>query len=81
MKEIKKANLSADNSEVVTMTFDDNPNIPTANYNDATASKIEQAIQNKLKKEKMQKLLEQELKEDAVKAEDPFAMKFSFKGM
>jgi hypothetical protein len=68
--------------DVVSMEFDDNPNIPTANYNEETANKIQEAIKKKMRAEKLKKMIDAELKQnDRPESEESIGFAFSFKGM
>lgn len=81
MAELKKTPFNTINDDIISMEFDTNPNIPTANYSDETALKIQEAIKNKMKAEKLKKLIDAELKQEKKKESDDFAFNFSFKSM
>lgn len=82
MADRKKTPINSVNEEIISMEFDENPNIPTANYSEETAKRIEQAIIKKMRAEKLKRLIETELKNDK-KIEDgeSIGFEFSFKGM
>lgn len=81
MAELKKTPFKTVNEEVVSMEFDGNPNIPTANYSEETAERIQEAIKKKMRAEKLKKMIETELKNDKKKEANEMAFSFSFKGM
>jgi len=83
MAELKKVPLNSVNEEVISMEFDENPNIPTANYSEETGELIQEAIKKKLRAEKLKKMIETELKhEEKSKAGgDSTGLAFTFKGM
>lgn len=81
MAEMKKVPFSSVQDEsVISMSFDENPNIPTANYSEATLTKINEVIAKKMRAEKIKKMIEAELKTETKKEEDPF-LAFSFSSM
>lgn len=80
MAELKKIPFSAVTDDVITMSFAENPNIPTANYSDETLKKINDKLQKTMKAEKLAKMIEQELKTDK-KTDEIEGFSFSFKGM
>ena len=81
MAELKKTAFDTINDEIISMEFDVNPNIPTANYSEETASKIQDAIRNKMRAEKLKKMIETELAQTKKKENEDFAFNFSFKSM
>ncbi len=83
MAELKKTPISTINEEIISMEFNGNPNIPTANYSEATAIKIQAAIAKKLRAEKLKKMLEQELKVETKSASgtETMGLDFTFKSM
>lgn len=81
MAEIKKVPFSSVQDEsVISMSFDENPNIPTANYSEETLVKINAVIAKKIRAEKIKKMIETELKAETKKEEDPF-LAFNFNSM
>ena len=58
MAELKKTQFSNVNDEIISMEFDNNPNIPTANYSEETAIKIQETIKKKMRAEKLKKMIE-----------------------
>jgi len=81
MANLKKQPFNQVKDEVISMTFEENPNIPTANYSEETLKKIEESIRKKQRAEKLKKLIEQELKIDKKSDEDDMSFAFTFKGM
>ena len=81
MTNLKKQPFNQVDDEVISMTFDDNPNIPTANYSEETLKNIQETIRKKRRAEKIKKMIEQELKTDKKTEEDEMAFSFSFKSM
>jgi hypothetical protein len=77
MAELKKTPIRSVNEDIISMEFDVNPNIPTANYSNETAERIQQAIVKKLRAEKLKKMIESELKQDT-KVLDGESLGFSF---
>lgn len=70
------------NEDIISMEFDGNPNIPTANYSEETSKRIQLAIVKKMRAEKLKKLIETELKpEKADNSTDSIGFEFTFKGM
>jgi len=81
MAEMKKVPFSSIQDEsIISMSFDENPNIPTANYSDDTLTKINEVIARKMRAEKIKKMIETELKTETKKDEDPF-LAFNFNSM
>ncbi len=81
MAELKKTPFGNVNDEIISMEFDTNPNIPTANYSEETALKIQEVIRNKMRADKLKKMIESELKQEKKKETEDFAFNFSFKSM
>ena len=82
MAERKKTPISTVNEDIISMEFDENPNIPTANYNEDTASRIQIAIVKKKKAEKLKKMIENELKNEKKEIEgETMGMGFTFNSM
>lgn len=83
MATLKKTPLNSVNEDIISMEFDENPNIPTANYSEETSDRIHAAIAKKMRAEKLKKLIEQELKDDKKPSSDgeDIGLSFSFKGM
>ena len=82
MAELKKVPMSsvADES-VISMSFDENPNIPTANYSDDTLGKIQEVIAKKMRAEKIKKMIETELKDEKKIEGNDLAFSFNFNSM
>ena len=82
MAERKKTPISTVNEDIISMEFDENPNIPTANYSDETAARIREAIAKKMKAEKLKKMIEMELKNEVKPTDgESIGMAFSFSSM
>lgn len=82
MAELKRIPISSINEDIISMEFDGNPNIPTANYSAETAQRIQMAIAKKMRAEKLKRMIESELKQDAPNNHsDSIGLEFSFKGM
>ena len=81
MAELKKTQFSNVNEEIISMEFDNNPNIPTANYGEETAIKIQETIKKKMRAEKLKKMIESELKQDKKKESVESIFDLSFKSM
>lgn len=81
MAELKKTNFSGVTDDVISMDFEGNPNIPTANYGEETLKNINETIRKKMRAEKIQKMIDQELKPDKKASGDEMAFSFNFKGM
>jgi len=82
MADLKKIPFqSVADQDIVTMSFDENPNIPTANYSEETLSKINDVISKKIKAERIKKLIDDELKQDEKIEDNDMNMMFSFKSM
>jgi hypothetical protein len=81
--ELKKTPMSSVNEDIISMEFDSNPNIPTANYSEETAIAMREAIAKKMKIEKLKKMIEKELKQDLPKTSEVenIGFSFSFNGM
>lgn len=80
MADLKKIPFNSVNDEVISMSFSENPNIPTANYSAETLNNINEVIRKKMRAEKLKKMIEQELKTDK-KNDDNMDLSFVFKGM
>jgi hypothetical protein len=81
MAELKKQPFNTVDDEVISMDFEGNPNIPTANYSEDTLKNIQETIRKKQRAEKIKKMIDQELKTDKKVDEDEAGLSFSFKGM
>lgn len=81
MAELKKTSFNQVNDDVISMDFEGNPNIPTANYSEETLIKINETIRKKMRAEKIRKMIDQELKSNKKQDENDMAFSFSFKGM
>jgi hypothetical protein len=83
MAELKKTPMNSVHEDIISMEFDENPNIPTANYNSDTEASIQQAIINKMKVDKLKKFIDSELKRDNKpdNSGESIGLSFSFKGM
>ncbi len=81
MADLKKVPFDTVTDDVVSMSFDENPNIPTANYSDATLEKINDVIKKKMRAEKIKKMIESELKDDKKVDDNELAFNFNFKSM
>lgn len=82
MTNLKKQPFNTVNDGVISMDFSENPNIPTANYNDETLKNIQESIKKKQRAEKLKKMIDQELKgTDTKNNQDDMAFAFSFKSM
>jgi len=81
MAELKKIPFDSVNDEVISMSFDENPNIPTANYSEETLAKINETIVKKMRAEKIKKLIESELKDEKNIESDDLSFSFNFKSM
>lgn len=83
MAELRKTPINTINEEIISMEFDSNPNIPTANYSEETAHRIQVAIARKMKAEKLKRMLEQELKQEQKSANgtESLGLDFTFKSM
>lgn len=83
MAEYKKTPFTAVNEEIISMEFDGNPNIPTANYSEETAGLIQEAIMKKMRNDKLKKFIDSELKgeQKSNESSDFLGFSFSFKGM
>ena len=81
MADLKKQPFNTVDDEVISMDFEGNPNIPTANYTDETLKNIQDTIQKKQRAEKIKKMIEQELKTEKKSDSDETAFSFTFKGM
>lgn len=64
MATAKKTPISSVNDSVISMEFDENPNIPTANYSEETSKNIKKAIIKKMRAEKLKKMIDAELKKE-----------------
>lgn len=82
MAELKKIPFGTINEDIVSMEFNENPNIPTANYSEETAKRIQIAIAKKMKADRLKRLIESELKpEGPNNNSDSLGLEFTFKGM
>ncbi len=82
MAERKKTPISTVNEDIISMEFDENPNIPTVTYSDDTAGRIQKAIAKKIRAEKLQKMIDNELKKENTTTEgESLGMAFNFSGM
>jgi hypothetical protein len=82
MAELKKIPMSTVHEDIISMEFNTNPNIPTANYSEETAQRVQQAIAKKMKVDRLKRLIETELRQEPVKnSSESFGFEFSFKGM
>lgn len=82
MATLKKTPIGSVKGDILSMEFDENPNIPTANYNEKTADKIQEAIVKKMRAEKLKKMIDSELKQnDKVIDGENLGLSFTFKGM
>ncbi len=81
MADLKKTPLKSVDSDVISMVFDTNPNIPTANYSEETLNKINETLVKKMRAEKIKKLITAELKQEKKNDDSEMAFSFSFKGM
>lgn len=80
--EQKKIPISSVNEDIISMEFGENPNIPTANYNEETELAIQEAIIKKMKTDKLKKLIDLELKQDVRPVEgESLGLSFTFKGL
>jgi len=81
MTNLKKVPFNVVTDDVISMSFDENPNIPTANYNENTLNKINEVIKKKMRAEKIKKMLETELKDEKKTESDNMAFSFNFSSM
>ena len=83
MAELKKTPFNSINEDIISMEFNKNPNIPTANYSAETADRIQEAIIKKMRTEKLKKMIENELKTDQGKVRDgeSIGIGFNFSSM
>ena len=82
MAELKKIPMNSINEDIISMEFDTNPNIPTANYSEETAQRIQIAIAKKMRSEKLKRMIEHELKKEGPNNHaDSIGLEFTFKGM
>jgi len=81
MADLKKVPFSKVNEDVVSMSFDENPNIATANYSNETLDKINDVIKTKMRAEKIKKMIETELKDEKKTESDDMAFNFNFSSM
>jgi len=82
MANLKKTPIGSVTDNIISMEFDENPNIPTANYSAETAIKIQEAIVKKLRAEKLHKLIDAELKHDTKRTiGENIGLSFTIKGM
>jgi hypothetical protein len=63
------------------MSFDENPNIPTANYSEETLEKMNDVIRKKMRAEKLKKMIETELKNEKKDDTGDSGLMFSFDSM
>ena len=82
MAELKKVPMSSVKDEsVISMSFDENPNIPTTNYSDETHEKIKEVIAKKMRAEKIKKMIESELKDEKKTEGNDLGLSFNFGSM
>jgi len=81
MADLKKVALTDTNDEVISMSFDDNPNIPTANYSEETLNTINEVIRKKMRAERIKKIIEAELKDEKKVDTNDMTFNFGFKSM
>lgn len=82
MAELKKVPMSSVKDDaVISMSFDENPNIPTANYSEDTLSRINEVIAKKMRAEKIKKMIEAELKDEKKTEGNDLGLTFSFGSM
>ena len=81
MAELKKIPFDKVTDDKIVMTFNKNPNIPTANYSDETLVSITEAIKKKMKADKVKKLIETELRSEDNNESNEMNFVFTFKGM
>jgi hypothetical protein len=81
MADLKKQPFNTVDDDVISMDFEGNPNIPTANYSEETLKNIQETIRKKQRAEKIKKMIDQELKADKKADDNEMAFSFSFKGM
>jgi hypothetical protein len=82
MAELKKVPMSSVKDDaVISMSFDENPNIPTSNYSEDTLDKINEVIARKMKAEKIKKIIEAELKDEKKIEGNDMGFSFSFSSM
>ncbi len=82
--ELKKTPISSVNEDIISMEFDANPNIPTANYNETTGIAMQEAIAKKMRADKLKKMIDGELKRDVRSGSsdgESLGFAFSFNGM
>lgn len=80
---LKKVQMSSVTTDVISMEFDQNPNIATANYSAETAKRVQQAIIKKMRVDKLKQFIDTELKEETrnSQAGEHMGFEFSFKSM
>ena len=83
MAELRKTPMGTVNEDIISMEFNGNPNIPTANYSQETEQRIHAAIAKKMRAEKLKKMLEQELKVERKSADgtESLGLDFTFRSM
>jgi len=82
MATLKKTALNTVKDNIINMEFDENPNIPTANYSEETANNIKKAIIKKMRAEKLKKMIDAELKKETkIKSGESIGIPLTFKGM
>jgi len=81
MADLKKVPFNTVNDDVVSMSFDENPNIPTSNYSNETLDKINNVIKTKMRAEKIKKMIETELKDEKKTESNEMAFNFNFSSM
>jgi len=81
MIEMKKIPFNTVQENVINMSFDKNPNIPTSNYNKATLETINEVIKRKMRAEKIKKIIESELKPNENFEDDNLGLSFTFGSM
>lgn len=65
MAEVLKTPMSSVTDDIISMEFDENPNIPTANYSEETADRIKSSMKTKMRADKLRKMIDAELKDTA----------------
>ena len=81
MANLKKVPFNTVKDDVVSMSFDENPNIPTSNYSNETLLKINDVIRTKMRAEKIKKMIESELKDEKKTESNEMAFNFNFSSM
>jgi len=81
MTNIKKTPFTNVDDDVISMDFEGNPNIPTANYGNDTLKNIDEVIKKKQRAEKLKKIIDQELTPEKKAQEDEMSFAFNFGSM